>query len=141
MVEPPGTSWQGSSARPGDGRVPRRWLALARSAWIVCVLLLLANFVASIPAYYQIMRTICTLPNQVPCTMPGVLGNASAQLTPNNVAAWLTCIFPWTPMPPLLSQWMSCCRCCIFVDLPHRTICATLVLAHHPAFGSLVSGF
>jgi hypothetical protein len=62
-------------------------LTLARGAWIVCALLLLANFLASIPAYYQIMRTVCTLPNQVPCTMPGQPGNASGQLTPDNVDA------------------------------------------------------
>jgi hypothetical protein len=54
---------------------------------MVCALLLLANFVASIPAYYRIMRTVCTLPNQVPCTMPGQPGNASAQLMPDNLQA------------------------------------------------------
>ncbi|HEY6540683.1 MAG TPA: hypothetical protein VIZ18_07085 [Ktedonobacteraceae bacterium] len=87
MLEPPGTPWQGSSARTSSGRVPRRWVALARSAWIVCALLLLANFVASIPAYYKIMLTVCTLPNHVPCTMPGQPDTISAQLTPDNVAA------------------------------------------------------
>ncbi len=73
------------SSSPGRG--PRRWLTLARGAWIVCALLLLANFVASIPAYYWIMRTVCTLPNQVPCTMPGQPGTTSGQLTSDNVAA------------------------------------------------------
>ena len=65
------------SSRTSDGHVPRRWLALARAGWMVCALLLLANFVASIPAYYKIMLTVCTLPNQVPCTMPGLVGNTS----------------------------------------------------------------
>jgi hypothetical protein len=44
----------------------RRWhmdlLALARWAWMVVALLLAGNFVASIPAYYTILRTVCTLP-------------------------------------------------------------------------------
>jgi hypothetical protein len=86
MISPPGTQSQPWSARTSTGRVPRRWLALARGAWIVCALLLLANFVASIPAYYQIMRIVCTLRNQVPCTMPGQ-ANTSGQLTPDNVQA------------------------------------------------------
>ncbi len=50
----------GPSRKP-DGYVPRRWLALARGGWIVLALLLLANFVASIPAYYRILQTVCTL--------------------------------------------------------------------------------
>jgi len=69
------------SSRTSSERISRRWLTLARGAWMVCALLLLANFVASIPAYYQIMRTACTLANQGPCT------NTSGQLTPDNVAA------------------------------------------------------
>jgi hypothetical protein len=47
----------------------------------VCALLLLANFVASIPAYYQIMQTVCAFPNQGQC------GNTSGQLTPDTVQA------------------------------------------------------
>ena len=76
----------GSSRKP-DGYAPRRWLALARGAWSVCALLLLANFVASIPAYYQLMRTVCTFPNQMPCTLPGQVYNTSGQLTPDTVQA------------------------------------------------------
>jgi hypothetical protein len=87
MLTPPGTKSQTLSSRRSTARPPRRWLALARGAWMVCALLLLANFVASIPAYYQIMRTVCTLPNQVPCTMPGQPGNASVQLMPDNLHA------------------------------------------------------
>ncbi len=37
-----------------------RWLAIARAVWIVLVLLLLANFIASIPATYGQLRTTCT---------------------------------------------------------------------------------
>ena len=87
MLTSPGTQSQPLSSRPSAGRVPRRWLTLARGAWIVCAVLLLANFVASIPAYYQIMRTVCTLPNHVPCMLPAQFGNVSGQLTPDNVAA------------------------------------------------------
>lgn len=87
MLAPPGTQSQPLSSRPSAEGASRRWLTLPRGAWIVCALLLLANFVASIPAYYQIMRTVCTLRNQVPCAMPGQPGNASGQLTPDKVAA------------------------------------------------------
>jgi len=87
MLAPPDTQPQPLSSRPSTEAASRRWLTLARGAWIVCALLLLANFVASIPAYYRIMRTICTLPNHVPCTMPGQVGNVSGQLTPDNAAA------------------------------------------------------
>jgi hypothetical protein len=87
MRTPSGTQSQLLSSRTSPARPPRRWLALARGAWMVCALLLLANFVASIPAYDRIMRTVCTLPNQVPCTMPGQPDQISAQLTPGNVAA------------------------------------------------------
>ena len=40
-------------------RLQGRWLAIARAVWIVLVLLLLANFMASIPASYAQLRTIC----------------------------------------------------------------------------------
>jgi hypothetical protein len=71
-------SLAGSSRKP-DGYVPRRWLALARGAWIVLALLLVANFVASIPAYYLILRTVCTFPDPAHC--------AFWQPTPGNVEA------------------------------------------------------
>ncbi|HEX6109067.1 MAG TPA: hypothetical protein VFZ02_06590 [Ktedonobacteraceae bacterium] len=83
---PPGTKSLAETSRTSAVRVPRKWLALARGAWIVFALLLLANFVASIPAYYQLMRIVCTLPNQVPCTLPA-LTTTSGQLTPDNVQA------------------------------------------------------
>ncbi len=87
MLAPPGTQSQPLSSHMSNARVSTRWLALARGTWVVCALLLLANFVASIPAYYRIMLTVCTLPNHVPCTMPGNPGQSSGQLTPDNVAA------------------------------------------------------
>ncbi len=82
-MSPPGTK-----AFPGTTtvRVPHKWLALARGAWIFCAVVLLANFVASIPAYYRIMRSVCTLTNQMQCMMPGG-GPPSGQLTPDNAAA------------------------------------------------------
>jgi hypothetical protein len=60
-----------SAARSGENTVatppnksgPRlqgSWLAIARAVWIVLALLLLANFIASIPATYGQLRTICT---------------------------------------------------------------------------------
>ena len=86
MLAPPGTQPQPSSSRTSTALPPRRWLTLARGAWIVCALLLLANFVASIPAYYRLMLTICTLPNHGSCTNPGQ-ATPSWQLTLDNVHA------------------------------------------------------
>jgi hypothetical protein len=85
MMSPPGTQSTPLSTHASSGHLPRWVLNLARGVWIVLAVLLLANFVASIPAYYQIMRTVCTLPNQVPCTMPGPSGSTSGQLTPATV--------------------------------------------------------
>lgn len=57
------------------------WLVVARWAWIVAALLLVANFVASIPPYYQALRTVCTL-------SPSFLDECMTwQLTPNNMPA------------------------------------------------------
>ena len=47
------------SSRASDRFIPR-WLAVARIGWIMVALLLAANFVASIPAYYRNLRTVCT---------------------------------------------------------------------------------
>jgi hypothetical protein len=44
------------SSRKPDGYASQRWLALARGGWIVLALLLLANFVASIPALCWLLR-------------------------------------------------------------------------------------
>ncbi len=49
------------SLRESDRFVPRR-LAVARGGWLVVALLLAGNFVASIPAYYRNLRTVCTVP-------------------------------------------------------------------------------
>ncbi len=81
MRLPPSTPLQPLSSRTSSERISRRWLTLARGTWVVCALLLFANFVASIPAYYQVVRTACTLANQGQCT------DASGQLTPATVAA------------------------------------------------------
>ena len=54
---------QDAVATTPDNSGPRlqgRWLAIARAVWIILALLLLANFIASIPASYAQLRTICT---------------------------------------------------------------------------------
>ncbi len=79
MISPPGMQSRPLPSRTSIVHIPRRWLVLARVAWVVCALLLLANFVASIPAYYQIMLTICTLPDPSNCP--------TGQLTPGTVQA------------------------------------------------------
>src|SRR5437660_12632719 len=86
MLSPPGTQSQPVSSSTPGGHIQGPWLALARGAWIVCALLLLANFVVSIPAYYKLLLTVCTLPNHVPCTNPGQV-TPSWQLTPDNAQA------------------------------------------------------
>ena len=57
-----------------SGRISGRWLPFARVVWVMCALLLLANFVVSIPAYFQLLNTVCTLPDPSNCT--------TGQLTP-----------------------------------------------------------
>ncbi len=52
---------------------------LARSLWLLLALAFLANFIFSIPAYYQTLRTICTASNQETCQF--------WQPTPANVTA------------------------------------------------------
>ena len=77
MRSPPGTPLQPLSSRTSSGCISRPWLTLVRGIWVVCALLLLANFVASIPAYYQLLRTVCTLPDPSNCP--------TGQLTPDTV--------------------------------------------------------
>ena len=80
MRSRPGTPLQPMSSRTSSERISQPWLTLARSVWVVCAILLLANFVASIPAYYQLLQTICTLPDPSNC--------ATGQLTPDTVQAF-----------------------------------------------------
>jgi signal transduction histidine kinase len=87
MIPPPGTQSQHDASQDSSGCIPQRWLHLWRGVWIGCTLLLLANFLASIPAYYRLMGIVCTLPNQRPCTLPGQVLTPSGQLTPGEVAA------------------------------------------------------
>jgi hypothetical protein len=79
MRSPPGTPLQHNTSRTSSGRISRPWLILARAAWVVCAWLLLANFVASIPAYYHRLSTVCPLADQGQCT------NAGGQLAPATV--------------------------------------------------------
>jgi len=55
-------------------QIPRRWLVLVRAAWVVTTILAVTLFVASLPAYYDQLRTAC-------------IGSAciSHQLTPEGV--------------------------------------------------------
>ena len=55
------------------------WQRVARWAWSALALLLLVNFVANLPAYYQSSLTFCTLPNPTECaTGLLTLGNVQA---------------------------------------------------------------
>jgi hypothetical protein len=74
----PGTPLQHVPSRTSSGRISQPWLTLARGAWVVCALLLLVNFVASIPAYFQLMQTVCTLPDPSNCAT-GQLTSGTAQ--------------------------------------------------------------
>jgi hypothetical protein len=60
-------------------RLQGHWLAIARAVWIVLALLLLANFIASIPASYDQLRTMCTNPTFAHCNI--------WQPTPGNMQA------------------------------------------------------
>src|SRR5260370_4805906 len=75
----PGTQLRPLASHTSSERLSGRWLILARAAWVVCALLLLANFVASIPAYYHLLSAVCPLADQGQCT------NASGQLAPGTV--------------------------------------------------------
>jgi hypothetical protein len=45
----------------------RRWLVVARIAWLVLAASLVVNFVVSIPAYYTQLLTACTNPHTAQC--------------------------------------------------------------------------
>jgi hypothetical protein len=64
----PGTATLARTGRGLSGRIAARWLPLLRGTWLVCALLLLANFVFSIPAYDQILNTVCSSTSQGDCT-------------------------------------------------------------------------
>lgn len=78
MLASPGSSAPPLS-RTDSGRISRPWLPLARGAWGICALVLLANFVANIPGYYRVMSTVCPLSSQEDCN------NNFGQLAPNTV--------------------------------------------------------
>jgi hypothetical protein len=66
------------------------WLAVARIAWIVLAILLLAYFVAGIPVAYQLLGTVCTPSNPVQCTISLTPGNVQALARlPLSVAAYV----------------------------------------------------
>jgi hypothetical protein len=45
-------------------RLPRRWLFLARSTFALLVLLTLGVFIASLPVYFALLQTVCTVATQ-----------------------------------------------------------------------------
>jgi signal transduction histidine kinase len=47
-----------------------RWLRIARAAWVVVALVNLTLFIASIPAYWAQLITICTDPSGASCSFP-----------------------------------------------------------------------
>ena len=82
MRSPQDTPLQPLSSRASYGRISQPWLTVARGIWIVCALLLLANFVASIPAYYQLLLTVCTQQNPSNCPT-GQLNPETVQILAN----------------------------------------------------------
>ncbi len=62
LPQAPDRASAGSVALTDDriSQIPRRWLALARTTWVVVASLTVALFVASLPAYYASLRTACT---------------------------------------------------------------------------------
>ncbi len=64
-------------APAAEPRLRGRWLTPARGIWLTLALVLLVNFVVSIPAYYGILRTICPDPQACQFWQP----------TPDNVTA------------------------------------------------------
>ncbi len=57
-----------------DARLHGRGLVMARAGWIALALILLANFVANLPAYYQSAQTLCNSSDPAGCP--------TGQLTP-----------------------------------------------------------
>src|SRR5919202_547930 len=53
-----------------DARPSGRWLAVARVAWVAVALVDLVLFVASIPAYWEQLNTVCVDPSGTTCNFP-----------------------------------------------------------------------
>ncbi len=61
LPQAPDQASTGSVVHPDNlSRIPERWLALARTVWIMAAVLAVTLFVASLPAYYDQLRTACT---------------------------------------------------------------------------------
>jgi signal transduction histidine kinase len=58
LLQAPGPTSAGSAEE--ISRIPGRWLRLARAAWVTITILSVTLFVASLPAYYDQLRTACT---------------------------------------------------------------------------------
>ena len=61
LPQAPDQASTGSVVHPDNlSRIPERWLALARTVWIMAAVLGVTLFAASLPAYYDQLRTACT---------------------------------------------------------------------------------
>src|SRR5438876_183954 len=85
-----------SSDRSGapDTRLRGRRLILARAVWVAAVTLIVAPFLATLPAYYTLLQTICT---GATCSL--------GQPTPGSALAIQNLAFsfgPYAPFPPPL---------------------------------------
>ncbi len=58
LLQAPGPTSAGSAKELS--RIPGRWLGIARAAWVTTTVLAVTLFVASLPAYYDLLRTACT---------------------------------------------------------------------------------
>ncbi|HEV8192631.1 MAG TPA: hypothetical protein VGP82_14290 [Ktedonobacterales bacterium] len=55
------------TAGASETRLRGRWLSVVRGMWLLLAAGLLANWVASLFAHYDILRTLCTAPDAVAC--------------------------------------------------------------------------
>jgi hypothetical protein len=70
MIQPPSVLADLDDAGAPGTPAPHqseRWLLFARIVWLVLVVGLLGNFIASIPAYYTQLLTLCTNPHTAQC--------------------------------------------------------------------------
>lgn len=57
LPQAPDRAYAGSDAL---SRIPQRWLAFARTIWVVTTILAVTLFCVSLPAYYDLLRISCT---------------------------------------------------------------------------------
>jgi hypothetical protein len=70
MIQPASVLTSSADYEPPSApvsRLRRRWLVVARIAWLILAASLVINFLVSIPAYYAQLLTICVNPNTTQC--------------------------------------------------------------------------